>query len=181
MVAANTPRTTISAIEVPVDRIEAELAALWRHAAEARPGQILNAVTRACLWNLVVRVQGEARFTTAKRVIDELSLRIPARTIILRLEPDAPEELRAWVEANWRRREGGGPASGSDEVTLLAAGKAVERVPSLVRALLLSDAPTAMFWTASPAPPFPNYAAGTWGPPEADRLIEGDGRIWRKP
>ncbi|MGZ3439346.1 MAG: glucose-6-phosphate dehydrogenase, partial [Polyangia bacterium] len=36
-------------------------------------------------------------------------------------------------------------------------------------------------WTASPAPPFPNYAAGTWGPAEADRLIEADGRVWRKP
>ena len=30
-------------------------------------------------------------------------------------------------------------------------------------------------------PPFPNYAAGTWGPAEADRLIESEGRVWRKP
>jgi glucose-6-phosphate 1-dehydrogenase len=36
-------------------------------------------------------------------------------------------------------------------------------------------------WAASPPPPFPNYAAGTWGPPEAARLIEADGRVWRKP
>jgi glucose-6-phosphate 1-dehydrogenase len=36
-------------------------------------------------------------------------------------------------------------------------------------------------WSALPAPPFPNYAAGTWGPAEADRLIEADGRVWRKP
>ncbi len=137
------------AIEVPVERIEAELAVLWRRAAESRPGQIPNAVTRACLWNLVVHVRGEAHFTTAKRVIDDLSQRIPARTIVVRVEPDAPDALRAWVEANWRRREGGGPASGSDEVTLWASGKAIERVPSLVRALLFSDAPTAMFWTSS--------------------------------
>jgi hypothetical protein len=135
------------AIEVPVGRIEAELAALWRRAAEARPGQIPNAVTRACLWNLVVRVQGEPQFTTIKRVIDDLSLRIPARTIVVRAEPESPgDSIRAWVEANWRRREGGGPASGSDEVTLWATGRAVERVPSLIRALLFSDAPTAMFW-----------------------------------
>ena len=65
------------AIEVPVGRIEAELAALWRRAAEARPGQIPNAVTRACLWNLVVRVSGEAQFTHAKHVIDDLSQRHP--------------------------------------------------------------------------------------------------------
>ena len=30
------------------------------------------------------------------------------------------------------------------------------------------------------APQFPNYAAGTWGPEEADRLIERDGRRWRR-
>ena len=29
-------------------------------------------------------------------------------------------------------------------------------------------------------PNFPNYAAGTWGPPEADALLERDGRHWRK-
>ncbi|MDA8202681.1 MAG: glucose-6-phosphate dehydrogenase [Chloroflexi bacterium] len=29
-------------------------------------------------------------------------------------------------------------------------------------------------------PQFPNYAAGTWGPEEADRLIERDGRRWRR-
>ena len=30
-------------------------------------------------------------------------------------------------------------------------------------------------------PKFPNYAAGTWGPQEADKLLERDDRHWRKP
>jgi glucose-6-phosphate 1-dehydrogenase len=30
------------------------------------------------------------------------------------------------------------------------------------------------------APDFPNYEAGTWGPAEADELIERDGRQWRR-
>jgi glucose-6-phosphate 1-dehydrogenase len=30
-------------------------------------------------------------------------------------------------------------------------------------------------------PKFPNYAAGSWGPREADDLLERDGRHWRKP
>jgi glucose-6-phosphate 1-dehydrogenase len=29
-------------------------------------------------------------------------------------------------------------------------------------------------------PGFPNYAAGTWGPPSADDLIQRDGRFWRR-
>jgi glucose-6-phosphate 1-dehydrogenase len=31
------------------------------------------------------------------------------------------------------------------------------------------------------APSFPSYAAGTWGPDEADKLLERDGRAWRRP
>jgi glucose-6-phosphate 1-dehydrogenase len=35
-------------------------------------------------------------------------------------------------------------------------------------------------WRALPPRSFPNYAAGTWGPKEADELIGRDGRQWRK-
>jgi glucose-6-phosphate 1-dehydrogenase len=35
-------------------------------------------------------------------------------------------------------------------------------------------------WVEAPAPDFPNYAAGTWGPEAADDLIERDGRRWRR-
>ncbi len=35
-------------------------------------------------------------------------------------------------------------------------------------------------WKASGAKWLPEYRAGAWGPVEADRLIETDGRVWRK-
>ena len=35
-------------------------------------------------------------------------------------------------------------------------------------------------WSALPPRSFPNYAAGSWGPKEADELLERDGRRWRK-
>jgi|SRR5579864_2446963 len=35
-------------------------------------------------------------------------------------------------------------------------------------------------WKALPPRSFPNYPAGSWGPPEADELITRDGRHWRK-
>jgi glucose-6-phosphate 1-dehydrogenase len=35
-------------------------------------------------------------------------------------------------------------------------------------------------WLDMPAPEFPNYAAGTWGPEAADALIERDSRRWRR-
>jgi len=34
-------------------------------------------------------------------------------------------------------------------------------------------------WKALPPRNFPNYAAGTWGPKDADDLLERDGRHWR--
>jgi glucose-6-phosphate 1-dehydrogenase len=36
-------------------------------------------------------------------------------------------------------------------------------------------------WVASPPTDFPNYPAGSWGPPAADRLIQRDGRRWLAP
>jgi glucose-6-phosphate 1-dehydrogenase len=35
-------------------------------------------------------------------------------------------------------------------------------------------------WHALPARGFPNYPAGSWGPREADELLERDGRSWRR-
>ena len=35
-------------------------------------------------------------------------------------------------------------------------------------------------WKALPARNFPNYASGSWGPKEADELIQRDGRTWRR-
>jgi glucose-6-phosphate 1-dehydrogenase len=40
--------------------------------------------------------------------------------------------------------------------------------------------PTIDAWANEAAPDFPNYDAGTWGPPEADDLLARDGRRWRR-
>ncbi len=39
--------------------------------------------------------------------------------------------------------------------------------------------PVVAHWEAHPSGDFPNYAAGTWGPAAAERLIGDDGREWR--
>jgi glucose-6-phosphate 1-dehydrogenase len=36
-------------------------------------------------------------------------------------------------------------------------------------------------WDRMPAPAFPDYEAGSWGPAEADELLRREGRAWRKP
>jgi glucose-6-phosphate 1-dehydrogenase len=42
-------------------------------------------------------------------------------------------------------------------------------------------APVLDVWQALTPRNFPNYEAGTWGPKEADELIQKDGRRWRNP
>jgi glucose-6-phosphate 1-dehydrogenase len=41
--------------------------------------------------------------------------------------------------------------------------------------------PVVEAWESRPAPDFPNYAAGTWGPAEADALLAPDRDRWREP
>lgn len=36
-------------------------------------------------------------------------------------------------------------------------------------------------WAANPAPDFPNYPAGSWGPEAAERLVAADGSAWLTP
>jgi glucose-6-phosphate 1-dehydrogenase len=59
------------------------------------------------------------------------------------------------------------------DATLFDRADGVEAAWALVNPIL--------DWFGSHKPKFPNYAAGTWGPHEADELLERDGRHWRKP
>jgi glucose-6-phosphate 1-dehydrogenase len=36
-------------------------------------------------------------------------------------------------------------------------------------------------WENNPAPDFPNYTSGTWGPEVAEQLVARDGRSWLTP
>src|SRR5260370_34243894 len=60
------------------------------------------------------------------------------------------------------------------DATLFAREDEVERPRALVHRIRAGG-------PAHPPPAFPNYAAGIWGPPEADALIEHDARRWRRP
>jgi glucose-6-phosphate 1-dehydrogenase len=57
------------------------------------------------------------------------------------------------------------------DATLFDRGDSVEEAWSLVDPILEA-------WRSSPPPKFPNYAAGSWGPREADELLSRDGRQW---
>jgi glucose-6-phosphate 1-dehydrogenase len=57
--------------------------------------------------------------------------------------------------------------------TLFAHRDAVEAAWAIVTPIL-------KLWQAEPARNFPNYPAGSWGPEEAERLLQGKCG-WRQP
>jgi glucose-6-phosphate dehydrogenase assembly protein OpcA len=156
-------------IVVDTTAIERELASLWRRACRG-----VHA-TRAVLWNLVVRADGDDVYSRAKRLIDAISPACPARVLVLRADaPGEGPELEARIEANFHRPDDGGRLLGSEEVTLSARGRGEEHFPSLVRSLLLPDLPSALYWAGAP----PRDARAVRALAEgADRLIVDTGDL----
>ncbi|HVP75963.1 MAG TPA: glucose-6-phosphate dehydrogenase [Gaiellaceae bacterium] len=62
--------------------------------------------------------------------------------------------------------------------TILGDGTLFTRADEVEEQWLLVDAMVAAWQRDKPG--FPNYAAGTWGPPSADDLLHRDGRSWRR-
>ncbi|HZC31092.1 MAG TPA: glucose-6-phosphate dehydrogenase [Gaiellaceae bacterium] len=62
--------------------------------------------------------------------------------------------------------------------TILGDGTLFTRADEVEEQWLLVDAIVAAWQRDRPG--FPNYAAGTWGPPSADDLLRRDGRSWRR-
>lgn len=170
-----------AALSVEPDRIQQELLALWRKAAErAQREGARFAVARACRWNLVVHADGEQEFHTSKRLLDEVCETVPARVLLLHEtaleDPDgvvgddgAP--LRAFIEANIRRTSAGRREVVAEEITLEAARSQSQRLTGLVRALLLPDVPAALVVRnpITDSPWLPRIA------PEVDRFVFDSG------
>jgi glucose-6-phosphate 1-dehydrogenase len=62
--------------------------------------------------------------------------------------------------------------------TLLGDGTLFTRADEVEEQWLLVDSIVAAWQRDRPS--FPNYAAGTWGPPSADDLVHRDARSWRR-
>jgi glucose-6-phosphate 1-dehydrogenase len=62
--------------------------------------------------------------------------------------------------------------------TLLGDGTLFTRADEVEEQWLLVDSLVAAWQRDRPS--FPNYAAGTWGPPSAEDLLNRDGRSWRR-
>lgn len=123
-------------------RVDEELRALW--SSPPVPGATPRA--RACTMNLVVVAAAPSLADEWVPVVDEALLSIPARAIVVGLDPDGAERLEASTSAVCTTAEGGGPAVCSERVTLVARGSVCERIASCVTTLCATDVPTTLVW-----------------------------------
>jgi glucose-6-phosphate dehydrogenase assembly protein OpcA len=113
--------------------------------------------------NLVVVASSTALAQQWVPVIDEVVQRIPARAIVVGLDPDAADALEASVSAVCT------PAGVcSERVTFVARGGMVTRMPSVVRSLCLNDVPTTLVWLGRVQADDPAFAPLA---PEAGRIV----------
>ncbi len=121
---------------------------------------------------------------------------VSPNTLVLRLQPDEGIGLNfnakipghtthlGQVEMNFRYTDHftSSPSSGYEtlihdcmtgDATLFKRADHIETCWDLVEPIL-------DVWSALPARDFPNYTAGSWGPPAADQLLERDGQAWRQ-
>jgi len=120
---------------------------------------------------------------------------VPANKLVLRIQPNegigmsfnakvpspVPQISPVEMDFNYSDYFGDGPTTGYETLlyecmngdpTLFKRADVIESSWELVEPIL-------DVWSALPPRKFPNYAAGSWGPREAEELIARDGRAWR--
>jgi glucose-6-phosphate dehydrogenase assembly protein OpcA len=126
-------------------QVDAELRAFWSTPPSA--GELPKA--RACTMNLVVVAGTPALAAQWVPVVDEVIASVPARAIVVGLDPGGADDLVASVSAVCTP----GSASGrvcSERVTLLASGACCNHLPSCIDALRATDVPMTLVWLPSP-------------------------------
>jgi glucose-6-phosphate dehydrogenase assembly protein OpcA len=151
-------------VKVDIGAIEKSLAELWRGQSTADD----SAVTRAALWNVVAHTSSSDLHVTASETLGRASASVPQRTIVIRSTPAGPPEMSSWISANCHLL-GGGKQVCSEEISIVASGDRIHRVPPLVHALLIPDMPVAVWWLGDLPNEHEEYVEALLEP--ADRLI----------
>ena len=111
-------------------------------------------VQRARMANLVIYCAGQERAAQLNREIPDVVAVHPARVLLLIADEESSSaELTTTVLVR-PLRAGTQGFNFSEQVTLEVGGGAVHHLPFAVRALLIGDLPTNVWWAASVPPPF---------------------------
>ena len=138
---------------VDVARLERELAAMWRESAAGGDGGGAEEadVTRVCVANLIVYApRGEGR-EGIDAVLDEVTQQTPTRAVVLLADTASNESaLDAYVSTRCQAAPRGGKQVCGEQVTIEAAGPALEHLATAAEPLLVPDIPTFLWWKDIP-------------------------------
>jgi len=120
--------------------------------------------------------------------------RLPPSRLVLRLQPDEGISLsfgakkpgavlklaQVNMDFNYKEYFGAPPSTGYERLLYecMLGDQTLFQRADMTEASWRIVAPVLDVWKALPAREFPNYESGTWGPKEADDLLERDGRQW---
>ncbi len=141
--------------EANVSALNAELAALWRSAAEESESH--NAVIRACALTLVIYTESEEAAHDVSQLLGALTLQNPCRALIMVVRPDdSPAGLSAWISAVCQLPAPGEKQVCCEHITIVARGDAVRDLDKVVVPLMVSGLPVYAWWrtgcTTQPEP-----------------------------
>jgi glucose-6-phosphate dehydrogenase assembly protein OpcA len=129
-------------VQVDPSAIERSLAELWKVEKSDPHAQ---GVTRAALWNVVAHTCRADLHDKASETLARAAAVVPQRTIIIRVDTKAQPQLASWISANCHVEPDGRQIC-SEEISIIASGDRIHRVPPLVNALLIPDMPVAVWW-----------------------------------
>ncbi len=136
---------------IDVGKIEKELAAMWKPSGDGEGSNAESGVTRACALNLLVYATETDDRANIDDMLDEVSEQHPGRTLVLLADRAATEpKLEAYVSTRCRRLGGSGKQVCGEQVTIEAAGTAIETVASAIAPLLVPDVPVFLWWKDIP-------------------------------
>lgn len=136
-------------------RLERELNAMWAEMsapAEGADGAAREAgVVRACVLNLVVYAEGAEARAEVDDLLGAVFERHPCRAIVLAAERGAAEaRLDAFVSTRCQLSARGRKRICGEQITIEAAGPAVETASTAVAPLLVPDVPVFLWWKDIP-------------------------------
>lgn len=145
---------------IGIAEVQNALSGLWRKASEQQQQSESQAVSLACLWNLVAfhgnphprRGDSGGEAHRIQDLLQQVTLSLPARVIHLEQRraaeaQEAGKEVEAWVNTCCVHTSGRARMVCCEEIHLAGYGKkGHSHFPALVRALLVPDLPTALLW-----------------------------------
>jgi glucose-6-phosphate dehydrogenase assembly protein OpcA len=141
----------ISTKGIDVGKIEKELAAMWKPADEADGSNADSGVTRACALNLIVYATVADDREAIDDMLDVVNECHPGRTLVLLVDREAKDaKLEAYVSTRCRSLGGSGKQVCGEQVTIEAAGAAVDTAGSAIAPLLVPDVPVFLWWKDIP-------------------------------